>query len=454
MGEIFSKPQRLRVNKTTVRQKSTRNLVSHPTVIVGMQWGDEGKGKIIDAIAADYDYVVRWNGGNNAGHTVVVEGKKFPLSLVPSGVIQKKKLLIAQGVVITPKVLLDEITMLTSNGFSPELTIDPRCHVVMPYHKLLDKATELWKGKSATGSLHLGIGYCYEDRNNRAGIRMEDLVRPEVFKEKVARILPLKKAIIEKVYGMNADITLKQILEEYVPYGRKLKRYLGDVSSLVEKEYAEKSFLFEQAHGTMLDPVFGTYPYTVAPPTIASAVFPGVGIAPRALHVIGVVKAYTTRVGNGPFPTELFDAVGEGIRARGGEFGTVSKRPRRCGWLDLPLLRYAVRLNGCTGIALTKLDVLSDLSEISVCVAYTYKGKILREFPSEINMLPDCKPIYKVFKGWGQDLPADRQDIGEVREFNKLPKAARDYVSFIEKELGVRISYISVGPERGALICL
>lgn len=445
MGDLI-KPKKLHAHTSTVTTKTTRKLVAHPTVIVGMQWGDEGKGKIIDAIASDFDYVVRWNGGNNAGHTVVVDGKKYPLSLIPSGVLQKKKLLIAQGVVITPKVLLDEIDMLSSNGFKPNLAIDPRCHIVMPYHKLMDKATEMWKGKAATGSLHLGIGYCYEDRNNRAGVRMEDLIRPAVLKEKVARILPLKLAIIEKAYGMKAELSLKQILDEYEPYGRKLKKYLGDVSSLVSAEYAKKSFLFEQAHGTMLDPVFGTYPYTVAPPTIASAVFPGVGIAPRTINVIGVVKAYTTRVGNGPFPTELFDAKCERIRARGGEFGTVSKRPRRCGWLDLPLLRYAVRLNGCTGIALTKLDVLSELPEISVCVAYTYKGKKLREFPSEMNMLPECKPVYKVFKGWGQD-------IGELRNLESFPKAARDYVLFIEKELGVRISYISVGPERRALLC-
>ena len=236
--------------------------------IVGLQWGDEGKGKIVDALASSFDYVVRWNGGNNAGHTVVVNGTKFPLSLVPSGVLQKKKLLIAQGVVINPKVLLAEIAMLEGAGYPVDLMIDPRCHIVMPYHQMLDKATEAWKGKNATGSLHLGIGYCYEDRNNRAGIRLEFLMRSKVLHEKLLQIVPLKKAIIEKVYGLKTEFSVNKIFDEYISYGKKLKKYMGDVSTLVSNKMATHRFLFEQAHGTMLDTVFGTYPYTVAPPTI------------------------------------------------------------------------------------------------------------------------------------------------------------------------------------------
>lgn len=416
-------------------------------IVVGLQWGDEGKGKIIDAIAPSYDYVVRWNGGNNAGHTVVVDGKRYPLSLVPSGVLQKKKLLIAQGVVINPTVLLAEIAMLEHAGYQVNLTVDPRVHVVMPYHQLMDRANELWKGKDATGSLHLGIGYCYEERNNRAGIRLEFLVRPDILKEKLEKILPLKKAIIEKAYGMKTDITVQSIFDEYIPYGKRLKKYIGDVSSLVSKKLGTHSFLFEQAHGTMLDPVFGTYPYTVAPPTIASAVFSSVGIAPRTLPVLGVMKAYTTRVGNGPFPTELTDTIGDTIRQNGNEFGTVSKRPRRCGWLDLPVLRYAIRLNGCTALSITKLDVLSGLKKIEICVRYRYKGKYLTEFPSEISLLSDCTPVYKTLSGWSEQL-------GSIQRLQDLPKEAANYLSYLEKDLGIPIRFLSVGAERKALIKL
>lgn len=415
------------------------------TIVVGLQWGDEGKGKIIDAIAGSFDYVVRWNGGNNAGHTVVVDGRKYPLSLVPSGVLQKRKLLISQGVVINPKVLLAEIAMLESAGYRVNLTIDPRCHIVMPYHGAMDAASEAWKGKDATGSLHLGIGYCYEDRNNRAGIRLEFLSRPSVLKEKLEKILPLKRAIIEKAYGMKADLDMKKILKEYILYGKKLQKYIGDVSLLVTRKLVTHSFLFEQAHGTMLDPVFGTYPFTVAPPTISSAVFPSVGIAAQKFNVLGVVKAYTTRVGNGPFPTELSDNTGDTIRKNGNEFGTVSKRPRRCGWLDIPVLRYAVRLNGVTSLAVTKLDVLSGIKKLSICIGYRYHGKILREFPSEISRLPDCVPIFKSMAGWSQNT----EKVSHRKDF---PKQTIEYLSFLEKQLDVPIHYISVGAERKALI--
>ena len=415
------------------------------SIVVGLQWGDEGKGKIVDAIARSFDYVVRWNGGNNAGHTVVVNGNKFPLSLVPSGALQRKKLLIAQGVVINPKILLAEIEMLMKAGYRVNLMIDPRCHIVMPYHSAMDAASEAWKGKDATGSLHLGIGYCYEDRNNRAGIRLEFLIRPNILRDKLEKIVPLKKAIIEKVYGMKTDFDMRKILEEYVSYGKKLQKYIGDVSSLVTRKLTTHSFLFEQAHGTMLDPVFGTYPFTVAPPTISSAVFPSVGIAARTLPVIGVVKAYSTRVGNGPFPTELLDATGDTIRKNGNEFGTVSKRPRRCGWLDIPLLRYAVRLNGVTSLAVTKLDVLTGINELKVCIGYRYRGKILREFPPEISMLPDCIPVYKTMAGW-------KQSVGKIKRRRDFPKQTTAYLSFLEKQLGIPIQYISVGAERKALI--
>lgn len=415
-------------------------------IVVGLQWGDEGKGKIIDALAPEFDYVVRSNGGNNAGHTVVVDGIKYPLSLVPSGVLQKRKLLIAQGVVINPKVLLDEIAMLAARGVTISLMIDSRCHIVMPYHQVMDAANEKWKGKLATGSLHLGIGYCYEDRNNRHGIRLEDLIRPKVFAQKLRLFFPLKKAIIEKGYGMKTDMDLEKMIKTYVSYGKKLAQYVGDVASLVSREIDSRTFLFEQAHGTMLDPVFGTYPYTVAPPTIASSVFPSIGTAAQTFPVLGVVKAYTTRVGNGPFPTEIKGKIEEQIRTTGGEFGTVSKRPRRVGWLDLAQLRYAIARNGCTFLALTKLDVLSSLSSLDVCTHYTYKGTRLREFPSQMNQLPFCKPVYKRLRGW-------RKSLGTVTGFTNLPSEAKTYVRFIESQLGIPVDYISYGAERGALLC-
>ncbi len=416
-------------------------------IVVGLQWGDEGKGKVIDAIAPRFDYVVRWNGGNNAGHTVVADGKKFPLSLIPSGVLHGKKLLIAQGVVITPNVLLDEVAFLVKAGYPVHLTIDPRCHIVMPYHKLLDAATEQWKGKRATGSLHLGIGYCYEDRNNRAGVRLEDLVTPKVLEEKLKHLLPLKIAIIEKAYGMKTNLTEESILSECVSYGKQLAAYMGDVSTEASENLGSKRFLFEQAHGTMLDPVFGTYPYTVAPPTIAGAVFPSVGIAPCDIPVLGVVKAYTTRVGNGPFPTEQANQIGQYLQEAGREVGTVSGRKRRCGWLDLPMLRYGVGLNGCSSLAITKLDVLSGLTQLKICVAYRFGNKLLREFPSEVNTLGHCLPVYKTFDGW-------QENIDDIKSARKLPKAARRYIKFLSVQLGVPIKYISVGPERRAFLRL
>jgi adenylosuccinate synthase len=432
--------------------------IKFPLVVVGSQWGDEGKGKIVDLLAENADYVVRYNGGNNAGHTVVVDGEKFKLSLLPSGVVQKKHCLIAQGAVIDPKILLDEISFFTKRKIPVKLMIDPRVHIVMPYHKALDAATEAWKGKKATGSLHLGIGYCYEDKNNRFGIRFEDLITPTSLKEKLEMFFPLKKRQIELVFGQKTDLTVDKIYQDYVVYGKKLKKYLGDVSKVVQNSFntpagcigmnppsprlrLAKKVLFEGAHGTFLDGVFGTYPYTTAVYTIAGAVFPYVGIAPCPIFSIGIVKAYTTRVGNGPFPTEIFDKTGDDIRKIGGEFGTVSKRPRRCGWLDLPLVRTACRLSGFNYLAITKLDVLSTLFKIKVCIGYKINGKIIKEVPSMINDFYKCKPVYKEFKGW-------KKDILTIKKYDKLPMQTKKYLKFIEKELKVPVKIISVGAER------
>lgn len=276
---------------------------------------------------------------------------------------------------------------------------------------------------------------------------MEDLVRPEIFVKKVSTIFPLKKAIIEKAYGYKSSLNLKKILQEYLAYGKILKKYLGDVSVIINNQIGKCAFLFEQAHGTMLDPVFGTYPYTVAPPTLASSVYTAVGIPARVLPVIGVVKAYTTRVGNGPFPTELTDEIGAKIRKTGKEFGTVSKRPRRIGWLDLPLLRYGIRLNGVTSLAVTKLDVLSGFKSLLVCTGYKLGKNLVKEFPSQINDLPNCIPVYKKLAGWNETITG-------IKSFKKLPINAQKYLKYIEKELKCPIKYLSNGPDRKELITL
>lgn len=415
--------------------------IKFPLVVVGAQWGDEGKGKLVDVLAEHADVVVRYNGGNNAGHTVVVGKDIFKLSLLPSGVAQKKHIVIAQGCVIDPKILLDEIAMIKKYHLPIHLSIDPRVHLVMPYHKALDRATEVWKGKKATGSLHLGIGYCYEDKNNRCGIRLDDLYHPEILKEKIATMSSLHKKRIEGVFGQKESFNVDEIFKTYYLYGKKLQSYIEDTSLLVEKALQTKKVLFEGAHGTLLDPVFGTYPYTVAIHTISGGIFPYVGIAPRAVNSLGIVKAYTTRVGNGPFPTELFDQTSATIREKGHEFGTVSKRPRRCGWLDIPALKTATRLSGFTALALTKLDVLRDLSTIKVCVSYKNKTRHYGEIPASTYEYEKCKPVYKIFKGW-------KKDISNIRRFADLPKETKAYITFIEKELHVPITILSVGAER------
>jgi len=416
-----------------------------PIIVIGAQWGDEGKGKIIDFLSKSADYVVRFNGGNNAGHTVVLKSEKYPLSLLPSGVLRRKKLLISQGVVINPKVLITEINFFQNKGIVPSLTIDKRVNLVMPYHQLLDAATEEAKGDKKVGSLKLGIGYCYEDRNNRYGIRLEDLLNPQAFKRKLEEEFELKKRRIEKVFKMKVTLNKDEIYQEYLKYGTFLKSYIGDVSLIVTKYRNKKQFLFVGAHGTVLDGNFGTYPFTTAVNTISGSVFPYVGFPPQKLNIIAVVKAYTTRVGGGPFPTELFDDSGIRLQEKGIEFGTVSKRKRRCGWLDFPMLKYAHRLNGFTSIAITKLDVLSGLPEIKIAYNYRINGSIVDEFPSN---LPDIKKIdinYEIFKGW-------KEDIVKIRKYTDLPKNCRIYLQAIEKELKIPISYISVGAERSAII--
>jgi adenylosuccinate synthase len=411
------------------------------TVIVGLQWGDEGKGKITDILAKTHDVTVRFNGGNNAGHTVVADGRTFHFSLIPSSALRGKKVLIAQAVVINPKVLLDEITLVKKHTRTLDLGIDPRCHLVMPYHRLLDSASENFKGKKQTGSLRLGIGFTYEDRTNRAGIRMQDLLNPKAMREKLAAVWKLKKSRVSEVYGQPYPLKLRQIVEEYGRYAKRLRPYLFPVAEYVRENLSKQSFLFEAAQGTYLDFVFGSYPYTVAYHTIASSALPDVGLPPVALSVVGVMKAYTTRVGNGPFPTDQHNPVGDRLRSRGNEFGTVSGRPRRCGWLDLVLVKHAVNLNGAGSVVLNKLDVLSGLPRLKIATGYTLRGKQLRTPPLSDADFSQVKPNYITLPGW-------QKDITGVQKFKELPKPTKDYIRFIEKYLAVPIQYFSIGPDR------
>lgn len=422
-------------------------LNSKNTAIVGAQWGDEGKGKLVDVLAQDFDYVVRFNGGNNAGHTIIYENEEVRLHVVPSGVFHKKQLIIAQGAVFDPEIILEEIAFFKKKNIPLKLLIDQRVNIVMPYHKLMDKGTEIWKGKKATGSLHLGIGYCFEDRNNRAGIRCEDFFYPEILKDKIFTLFPLKKAIIEKAFGLKVSLTAEEVYKQTLKYAKVLKSYIGDVSVFLNKNKNKKKILFEGANGFMLDGNFGTYPYTVACNTIVPSIAISVGVPLEGIQSIGVVKAYTTRVGGGPMPTEQINKDGEMMQSVGREVGATSGRKRRCGWLDLNILRYAQRVNGFTSLAITKIDVLSGFSKIPVCVAYKVGKKTIKEFPSNTHDFYKCKPVYKIFKGW-------EKDISKARKFSDLPKEARIYLQFIEKEIGVPIKLISVGPERSANIFL
>ena len=416
------------------------------SVVVGSQWGDEGKGKIVDYLSPKFDFCVRYNGGNNAGHTVVVDNESFKLSLLPSGVLYQKILCIAQGVVISPQVLLEEINFFEKKlKCKLKLKIDPRAHIVMPYHQDLDAATENWRGQNKVGSLHLGIGYTYADRTNRFGIRFEDLIDEQRLNLALKNNYQQKKDIVTKIYHWKMSLSEAEIYQQYKKFGKLLKPYLADVSQLLGTQTQNKKILFESAQGNFLDLAFGTYPFTVGCPTISGAVFPAVGIPPQKIKVVGLVKAYTTRVGGGPFKTELTNKTAEHLREIGHEYGTVSKRPRRVGWLDLPMIRYAHRLNGFTQLALTKVDVLSGLKELKICTHYQIGKNKITEFPSLQNEFAKARPVYQSFAGWSDDLT-------QIKKFTNLPKATQKYLNFIEQQLNIPIKYISVSPERKAVI--
>ena len=410
-------------------------------VIIGSQWGDEGKGKITDLLTKEADTVVRFQGGNNAGHTIVVGDEVFKLHLIPSGVIYEKKCMISSGVVLDPRVLIQEIQQLEASGKKIDLVIDPLTHIILPYHNVLDGAQESYRSNSTKkiGTTKRGIGPCYADKVSRTGIRFIDLLNPKRFEELLTFNYTLKSAILTQVYQQELTPSLAETLETYNQLADQLRPYLGDVSGMVHKDVKDKTVLFEGAQGTFLDISYGNYPYVTSSNTISGGIFVNVGIPPMSLKVIGVVKAYTTRVGGGPFPTELENEMGEQIRQNGQEFGTTTGRPRRCGWLDLVMLKYAHRLNGFTELALTKLDVLSGLESLEVAVAYELDGKRV-DFPLTAEQLEKCTPVLKTFEGF--------EMAQEISTYDDLPEKAQTYLQFIENYLEVPIGWVSYGPKR------
>ena len=414
-------------------------------VVVGTQWGDEGKGKIIDILASQADVVVRSQGGNNAGHTVENNGEVYKLHLIPSGILYPDTdCLIGCGVVIDPQDILKEIDGLTQRGVSCQnLKIDPRAHVILPWHRVLDGLSEQALGGDKIGTTGRGIGPCYTDKYARCGIRMYDLVHEDIFRKKAAVVGALKNKIITQVYGGQA-LDVDAIIEEYLGYAKRLAPFLGDVSVLTYNAIqAGKNVLFEGAQATFLDIDVGTYPYVTSSHPVAGGCPLGAGVGPTVIdEVIGVAKAYTTRVGMGPFPTELLDEMGDTIRNRGNEFGTTTGRPRRTGWFDAVIMRHAVRTGGLTCLAINKFDTLSGLGDLKVCVAYQKPdGTRLTEYPADIDELADCTPVYETVPGFSGDLSA-------CKSFDELPQACRDYIAYLERQIGCPIRMVGVGPSR------
>lgn len=419
------------------------------TVVVGTQWGDEGKGKIVDLLSEHADYVVRFQGGNNAGHTMVIDGDEIISHLVPSGIIQKKQCFIGNGVVVDPFVLLEEIDYLTKKGIdvSPDmLKVSNRAHMIMPYHKAVDHARELKKGKDKIGTTGRGIGPCYEDKATRMGIRFSDLLEQDLFTKKVETILKEKNFYLEN-YHKTDPVDPKQVINDFNGIKERLIPYIADVSVLLNKGIKHgKKILFEGAQGTHLDIEHGTYPFVTSSSTVSGNAACGSGVGPKALdEIFGIVKAYTTRVGQGPFPTELTDDIGDRIQKKGAEFGATTGRKRRCGWFDMVMVKNAARLNSLTGLVITKLDVLDELDEIKICTGYEYKGVLITDFPPSLSVLEQCTPVYEAMPGW-------KQDTSNIINYNDLPDNTKKYLEKLEALAGVEIKIVSVGPGREATI--
>ncbi|PWB97668.1 adenylosuccinate synthase [Homoserinimonas hongtaonis] len=417
-------------------------------VLIGAQWGDEGKGKATDLLGDRVDYVVKFNGGNNAGHTVVVGNEKYALHLLPSGILSPGVVpVIANGVVVDIEVLFEELDALAARGVDvSRLRVSANAHVITRYHRTLDKVTERFLGKRQIGTTGRGIGPTYADKINRVGIRIQDLFDENILRQKIEGALVTKNHLLVKIYNRRA-ITVDEIAEDLLQYVERLRPMVDDTALVLTRALDEgKTVLFEAGQATMLDVDHGTYPFVTSSNATSGGAATGSGVAPnRFERVIGVVKAYTTRVGSGPFPTELFDESGDFLRNNGGEFGTTTGRPRRCGWYDAPIARYSARINGVTDFVLTKLDVLTGLKEIPVCVAYDVDGVRVDEMPVSQTDFHHAVPIYENFPGWDEDITG-------AREFSDLPQAAQDYVLALEAISGSRISAIGVGPGRDAIV--
>ncbi len=416
-------------------------------VVVGSQWGDEGKGKIVDLLSERYDIVVRYQGGANAGHTVQVGDKQFILHLIPSGILwENVKCVIGNGVVIDPKALLDEIKFLENLGINIKgrLFISQNAHLIMPYHKLLDSINE--SGSSKIGTTGRGIGPCYIDKYARKGIKIVDLLDKKDLEQKIKTNIEEKNVLFKKLYDHD-ELKVDEIIKEYLEFDDAIDQYITDVPSFLNNELNDgKSILLEGAQGTMLDVDFGTYPYVTSSNPTSGGACTGSGIPPTKISlVIGIVKAYTTRVGLGPFPTEMLGEEGDQLREIGAEFGATTGRPRRCGWFDAFLMNYSRMINGIERAAITKLDILSYLDEIKVCIGYEINGKKLNSYPTNVNQMMQVTPVYETLPGW-------KTNISDIKNYDELPAAAKDYLSFIAQQSGFEISMISVGPRRSQTI--
>ena len=419
-------------------------------VVMGSQWGDEGKGKIVDYLARQADTVVRYGGGSNAGHTVAVGGEEYKLRLLPSGILYPGTLcVIGNGVVVDPEVMLEEMDAMQKRGVDVSgIRLSNRAHIVFPYHRLIDSLSEELRGNSKIGTTKRGIGPCYQDKAKRIGIRVCDLMDKDEFAKRLKENLAIKNMELERLYN-HAPLDYGEMLEAYLAYAERLRPYVCDTIALLNEELAAgKRVLFEGAQATMLDLDYGTYPYVTSSHPVSGGIGVGAGVAPgRLKNVVGVVKAYCTRVGAGPFPTEQLNEVGEKLREAGHEYGTVTGRPRRTGWLDAFVVRYAGLLSGITHMAVTRLDILDGFDEIKMCVGYRYQGAPLNEMPASLKVLAEVDPVYETFKGW-------KQNISGVRAYNELPAEARAYLERLAEYTGIRQGIVSVGPNRDQTIVL
>lgn len=413
-------------------------------VVVGTQWGDEGKGKITDFLAESADVVARYQGGNNAGHTILIDGKKYKLTLIPSGVFYSDKVcVIGNGTVIHPAALIDEINYIHDNGFTTNnLVISDRAHVIMPYHLVLDALEEDRKGENKIGTTRKGIGPCYMDKAARNGIRIVDLMDAEEFEQKLRPLMEEKNNLIQQVYG-GEPLDVEEVLKQYLEYAEVLRKYVKDTSVVLNEAIdADQKVLFEGAQGVMLDIDQGTYPYVTSSNPSAGGVCNGSGVGPSRINqVIGVAKSYTTRVGDGPFPTELNNEIGDYIREKGHEYGTVTGRPRRVGWFDSVVVRHTRRVSGLTGLSLNSLDVLTGLDTVKICTGYKYRGEVIQHYPASLKMLGECEAIYEEMPGW-------HEDITGAKTLEDLPETTRNYVKRVSELTGIPIAIFSVGRNR------